>query len=107
MSVLDGVLWVGTPLCVPDKENLRIGKVASIMLNGKPINEAWENTGDVSVKIEGEPNIQVGRNFDESMKICSIISKQSIEALKENFRDDMSKDDWKLVIKLKKVFGIL
>lgn len=35
-----------------------------------------------------------------------MISKQSIEALKENFRDDMSKDDWKLVIKLKKVFGL-
>lgn len=57
MNVLDGVLRVGTPLCVPDKENLRIGKVSSIMLNGKSINEARENTGDVSVKIEGEPNI--------------------------------------------------
>lgn len=57
MHVLDGVMRVGTPLCVPDKENLRIGKVTSIMLNGKSINEARENTGDVSVKIEGEPNI--------------------------------------------------
>lgn len=57
MHVLDGVMRVGTPLCVPDKENLRIGKITSIMLNGKAINEAWENTGDVSVKIEGEPNI--------------------------------------------------
>lgn len=57
MHVLDGVMRVGTPLCVPDKENLRIGKVTSIMLNGKSLNEARENTGDVSVKIEGEPNI--------------------------------------------------
>lgn len=71
MHVLDGIMRVGTPLCVPDKENLRIGKVTSIMLNGKPLNEAWVSTGDVSVKIEGETTIQVGWSFDENMKICS------------------------------------
>jgi len=35
MKVKHGIMWVGTPLCVPDKAFVKIGKVASIMSNGK------------------------------------------------------------------------
>lgn len=31
--------------------------------------------------------------------------RKSIDVLKEMFRDELSKDDWRLVIKLKKVGG--
>jgi len=30
VNVIEGVLKIGTPLCVPDKENLRLGFVSSI-----------------------------------------------------------------------------
>jgi translation initiation factor 5B len=30
VKVKAGVLRIGTPMCVPDKENLKIGKVSSI-----------------------------------------------------------------------------
>lgn len=33
--------------------------------------------------------------------------RKSIDVLKEMFRDELSKDDWRLVIKLKKVGGRL
>jgi translation initiation factor 5B len=36
----------------------------------------------------------------------SRISRESIDALKDHFKDDMTKDDWRLVIKLKKMFGV-
>ena len=41
------------------------------------------------------PSLQVSR-----------ISRESINALKEFFADEMGKDDWRLVIKLKKVFQV-
>ena len=38
--------------------------------------------------------------------LVSRITGESIDVLKANFRDDMTKDDWRLVIRLKKVFNI-
>ena len=37
----------------------------------------------------------------------SQISRQSIDAVKDYFRDDMQKNDWQLMIELKKMFEIL
>lgn len=36
----------------------------------------------------------------------SRISRKSIDALKENFRDELSREDWQLVVKLKHMFQI-
>jgi translation initiation factor 5B len=36
----------------------------------------------------------------------SKLTRKSIDLLKENFRDEMTRPDWQLVIKLKKVFQI-
>jgi translation initiation factor 5B len=60
----------------------------------------------VAVKISGDSSITFGRHFDETNQIASIISRDSIDALKQYFKDDCSQDDWKLVIQLKKMFGI-
>lgn len=35
------------------------------------------------------------------------ISRQSIDACKDYFRDDLIKADWALMVELKKLFGIL
>jgi len=37
VNVKAGILKVGTPLCVPDKENLKIGTVESMELNKKSV----------------------------------------------------------------------
>lgn len=39
-------------------------------------------------------------------ELVSRISRKSINLLKEHFKDDMRKEDWQLVIRLKKVFNI-
>ena len=43
---------------------------------------------------------------DVQDKLISKISRKSIDLLKKHFKDDLEKDDWRLVIKLKKMFGI-
>ncbi len=35
------------------------------------------------------------------------ISRTTIDVCKQYFRDDLQKDDWKLMVELKKVFEIL
>lgn len=65
---------------------------------------------EVCIKIEGAPGDtpkMVGRHFDESDLLVSKISRDSIDILKEWFRDEMSKSDWQLIIELKKTFEII
>ena len=47
-----------------------------------------------------------GRQFDHTHALYSKLTRQSIDALKMYFKDDVSKEDWGLVVKLKKVFNI-
>lgn len=48
-----------------------------------------------------------GRHFDFKDQLVSRVSRESINACKEYFRDDLNKDDWKLVLELKRLFEIL
>jgi len=106
-NVKAGILKIGTPLCVPDRGMIKIGKVVGIQKGGKEVTKAREIDGGVSVSIHNEKHIMAGRNFDETNQLVSIISRDSIEALKEYFKDELVKDDWRLVVKLKKVFDII
>ena len=108
MEVVEGILKVGTPLCIPALDGLNVGKVTSIECNGKEQETARKGTS-VAVKIVNEtnPTITYGRQFDSTHNLYSTLSRASINALKENFRDKLENGDWKLVVKLKKVFGII
>jgi translation initiation factor aIF-2/yIF-2 len=108
-SVVSGQLRVGTPLCVPEKENVEIGRVGSLEINKKPVTIARK--GDmVCVKIEQttmQSHITLGRHFDHTNQLYSKITRESIDVLKANFRDEMSKDDWELVKGMKTILGIM
>jgi translation initiation factor 5B len=47
-----------------------------------------------------------GRHFDDSNQIASILTRDSIDSLKTYYKDELDKDDWRLVIQLKKMFEI-
>ena len=47
-----------------------------------------------------------GRHFDDTNQIASIMTRDSIDSLKQYFKDELNMDDWKLVIQLKKMYGI-
>ena len=110
VEVLEGIAKVGTLLCVPSKGKITIGKISGLEKEkGKPLQKAV--TGDkVAMKIEStnpeEAARLYGRHFDHNDAIVSRITRESIDVLKAMFRDEMSKDDWRLIIRLKKVFNI-
>jgi translation initiation factor 5B len=60
----------------------------------------------VAIQIGGDPKITSGRDFDAKDKLVSLISRKSIDLLKEHFRDEVNKDEWALIIELKKYFNI-
>lgn len=111
VDVLSGVLKIGTPLCIPEKKNLRIGKVQSIEFNKNPLTEARTSTGSVAVKIQpvgaDQESVTAGKSFEETNQVASWITRDSIDALKEYFMDVMTMDDWKLVKVLKTTYGIV
>jgi hypothetical protein len=52
-------------------------------------------------------SLRYGRHFDHTDELVSHISRTSIDLVKEFFRDELSKDDWLLMVKLKKLFEIV
>lgn len=104
-----GIVKVGTPICVPTKEFINVGIITSIESNHKPVETARKGQ-EVCIKIEnvpGETPKLFGRHFDETDLLVSKISRQSIDACKNYFRDDLVKADWQLMVELKKTFEIL
>jgi translation initiation factor 5B len=63
----------------------------------------------VAVKISNttNPTMTYGRQFDHTGAVYSRISRESIDALKEFFKADVSKEDWQLIVKMKKIFCIM
>jgi len=115
-TVTQGRLRIGTPLCVVTGANdrgepmvVQLGKVTSIQHNHEEKEFAKAGDPDVAVKIEGsdeQRHIAYGRHFDHTHELYSCISRESIDALKSEFRSDVTKDEWKVVIELKKILGV-
>uniref|UniRef100_A0A8C5SU27 Eukaryotic translation initiation factor 5B n=1 Tax=Laticauda laticaudata TaxID=8630 RepID=A0A8C5SU27_LATLA len=104
-----GQVKQGTPICVPSKNFIDIGIITSIEINHKQVDVAKKGQ-EVCVKIEpipGEAPKMYGRHFEATDILVSKISRQSIDALKDWFRDEMQKSDWQLIVELKKVFEII
>lgn len=109
VMVESGIVKEGTPICVPSKEFVDLGVVTSIESNHKTV-EAARKGQEICIKIEplpGETPKMFGRHFDETDFLVSKISRQSIDACKDHFRDDLLKTDWQLMVELKKLFEIL
>ncbi|KAL5962597.1 Eukaryotic translation initiation factor 5B [Taenia solium] len=104
-----GLLREGTPICVPSRDNVLLGRVFSIEFNHKAIQEA--RTGqEVCIRIdpvEGETPKLYGRHFDHTDLLISKISRDSIDIVKEFYRNDLNKEDWKLMVELKEMLSII
>jgi translation initiation factor 5B len=69
----------------------------------------------VAVKIEGPNQPMYGRQLEDKDMLYSMISRKSIDVLKEFYRGDLvkgpgpgdaTKEDWILITKLKPLFDI-
>lgn len=108
VDVEAGILRVQTPLVVrlPTGSWLDIGRVASIELAKKSVTTAKKGES-VAIKVVCKnENLMFGRHFDGSQQLVSKMSRKAIDLLKANFREELGKDDWRLVVKLKGMFGI-
>ncbi|XP_047094536.1 LOW QUALITY PROTEIN: eukaryotic translation initiation factor 5B-like [Lolium rigidum] len=109
VDILEGIAKIGTPICIPSKEFIDIGKIASIEINHKQVDTATKGQ-KVAIKIIGtnsdEQQKSFGRHFEMEDELVSHITRRSIDLLKANYRDELSLDDWKLVAKLKKILNI-
>ncbi|TVU50099.1 hypothetical protein EJB05_01456, partial [Eragrostis curvula] len=116
VEVLEGIVKVGTPICVsvPRKDRgadivHSLGRISLIKTsNGIEIDSAKK--GVVSIKIIGENPQEksrlYGRHFNNSNELLSQISRRSIDVLKEYYRDEITDENWQLIRRLKKQFGI-
>lgn len=109
VQVEKGQLHIGSPVCVPEKENLFIGSVSSIEQSSKSVEFA--KAGDeVCIKIDnttGDAPKLIGRHFEVTDHLVTRITRDGLDALKEWFRDEMRGEDWQLCRDLKKTFKIL
>lgn len=108
VDVMEGILKVGTPLVVRHGNGwLDVGRVASIELNKRQVQTAKKGDS-VAVKIQSKTteHIMYGRHFDFQDQLVSKMSRSAINLLKESFRDDLQREDWILVVKLKAMFNI-
>ncbi|KAI1168231.1 hypothetical protein F5B18DRAFT_271775 [Nemania serpens] len=114
VDVVDGSLRVGTPIAVAKqnattgaKEIISLGRVTSIERDHKQIPICKKGQPSVAVKIEmGGHQPTYGRQLEETDTLYSLVSRASIDCLKEFYRKEVSNDEWSLIIKLKPVFDI-
>lgn len=118
VDVLEGAVRLGTPICavrqdpVTKTPNIMVlGKVVSLEVNHKSLDivKKGQTSAGVAMRLENPSSAQPtwGRHVDESDNLYSLISRRSIDTLKDPaFRDTVSRDDWVLLKKLKPVFDI-
>eukprot|EP00455_Lapot_gusevi_P018689 TRINITY_DN20241_c0_g1_i2.p1 TRINITY_DN20241_c0_g1~~TRINITY_DN20241_c0_g1_i2.p1 ORF type:complete len:161 (-),score=50.26 TRINITY_DN20241_c0_g1_i2:60-542(-) len=116
VRVVEGIARVGTPLVIPSRNFMEIGRIKSLV--GVAEGEEATSSRESEVRAGQKAIIQValdnknapqpvyGRHYDARHQLVSKLSRRSIDVLKSNFKDDLEASDWMLVIKLKKVFAI-
>jgi len=106
VKVKAGLLKKGTPLCATDRDNIRIGTVEKMEINHKEVETVRAKDGEVAIRLSGDDHITFDRHFNVKSQICSIITRDSIDALKKCGKDLLTQDDLQLIVKLKAHFGI-
>ncbi|KAM5348479.1 hypothetical protein ACJ41O_008303 [Fusarium nematophilum] len=114
VDVTDGQLRINTPIAAVKtnpvtgaKEIIKMGRVTSIEREHKQIPVCKKKEPSVAVKIEmGGNQPMYGRQLEEEETLYSLISRASIDTLKEFYRKDVTNDEWQLIIKLKTLFDI-
>ncbi|KAI4170170.1 MAG: hypothetical protein LQ343_005176 [Gyalolechia ehrenbergii] len=113
VDVTEGNLRLLTPIAAVRtnpvtnvKEVVSLGRVQSIERDHKQIPICKKGQPSVAVKIEGPNQPMYGRQLEEKDTLYSMISRQSIDTLKEFYRADVSNEEWALVKKLKGLFDV-
>ena len=107
VKVLDGTLKKGTPLSTIGENPRLLGTVDSIQVNNQPIDEA--KIGQecaICIKEPSNWSPEADKDFHPKDHFVSRMNRAAIDLLKAHFRDDLSNDDWSLIIKIKNYLKI-
>ncbi|KAF4446497.1 translation initiation factor 5B [Fusarium austroafricanum] len=114
VDVTEGQLRINCPVAAVRnnpttgaKEIVKLGRVTSIEREHKQIPVCKRKEPSVAIKIEmGGNQPMYGRHLEEEETLYSLISRASIDTLKEFYRKEVSNEEWQLIIKLKPLFDI-
>ncbi|KAF9601081.1 hypothetical protein IFM89_016054 [Coptis chinensis] len=88
-SAMQDMNSVGTPVCIPSRDYIDIGRIASIEVNHKQVDSAKKGQ-KVAIKIAStnaeEQQKMYGRHFEIDDELVSHITRSSIDVLKANYR---------------------
>ncbi|TBT97896.1 translation initiation factor 5B, partial [Hamiltosporidium tvaerminnensis] len=106
VCVEQGILKIGTPVCVFKEEIIKLGNVTSIELNKKKVEEAKKGS-EVAIKIEigSDTPKMFGRHFVESDFLYSVLTRKSIDILKKHFKSEFDEEDVNLIYNLNEKSG--
>lgn len=92
-----GTLKPGITLCTFNKESVKVGIVESIERNHKNLPFAKKEHGSVAIRIKNFDKIMAGRSFTLQDKLVSVISRRSINLLKEYFKKEVQNEEWDFI----------
>jgi translation initiation factor 5B len=107
VRVLDGVLKKGTPLMVVAEKPVFIGTVDVIRADKENLESASQNS-EVSVQLKNPPDWTpvAGKDFTAADVLVSKMSREVIDLLKLHFRQEMKREDWMLIVEIKRILHI-
>jgi translation initiation factor 5B len=122
VKVKEGRLRIGSPLYIKQnkykvdankkkiitnvsEKGFELGKVISIQKNNTDI-ELADQGDEVCIRLDNPNYLSYGRHFDNKDTIISKLTRESIDILKKDYREEMAKEDWMLVIELMKDLDI-
>lgn len=73
VDVLQGILKIGNPICIPSQKNIDIGRIASIENNLKPVDKAKKGQ-QVVIKIVGSSSEERQKMFGRHFWIDELVS---------------------------------
>jgi translation initiation factor 5B len=107
VKVIDGSLKKGTPLSTCGDNPRFLGTVESIQVNNQPIDEAkLGQECAICIKEPSSWSPEADKDFHPKDHFVSKLNRPLIDLLKQHFRDDLTNDDWKLIVKIKQILKI-
>ncbi len=110
VTVKEGILKKGTPICIPSKNCMELGIVETIEKNNKQLEQALTNE-EVCINIIQTEDLQqyeYGRHFKSDDLLCSKITRESINAIVLQYPEIVKqKEIFILIKKLKKELHII